>query len=106
MTQTNELLGKRIKELRNRQGLSQEQLAERVGISGKYLGEIERGQTNCSVDIIGRISKALNLEMMDLFDYQHKLNRKALLGKINSLIKNANDRELQVIIRLLKSVLE
>ena len=106
MTETNELLGKRIRELRTRQGLSQEQLAEQVGMSSKYLGEIERGQVNSSVDIAGRISKALDLELTDLFDYQHGLTRKVLLGKINSLIKSASDKELQVIFRLLKSVLE
>ena len=106
MEAVNELLGKRIRALRKQKGLSQEQLAERVGMSSKYLGEIERGQVNCSVDIVERISKALDLELTDLFDYQHKQNRKALLKKTNALIQNANDKELQLIFRILKSVLK
>jgi transcriptional regulator with XRE-family HTH domain len=48
MAATHELLGKRIRALRKQKGMSQEQLAEQVGMSGKYLGEIERGQVNCS----------------------------------------------------------
>ena len=86
--------------------MSQEQLAEQVGMSGKYLGEIERGQVNCSVDIVERIAKALDLELADLFDYQHEQNRKSLLKKINSLIKDVNDKELQMIYRILKSVIK
>ena len=105
METANILLGKRIRALRKQQGLSQEQLAEQVGMSGKYLGEIERGQVNCSVDIVERIAKALDLELIDLFDYQHETNRKALAKKINSLIKDANDKELRWIYRILKSIL-
>jgi hypothetical protein len=55
---------------------------------------------------VERISKALQLELADLFDYQHELTRKALLKKINSLIQDATDKELQLISRILKSVLK
>ena len=82
MADTNKLLGMRIRTLRKQKVLSQEQLAERVGMSSKYLGEIERGQVNFSVDIAEKISKAFGIELTDLFDYQHELNRKVLFRKI------------------------
>jgi predicted transcriptional regulator len=40
-------------------GLSQEQLAERAGLSTKYLGRIERGQVNASLDTLERVVSAL-----------------------------------------------
>lgn len=104
MTKTNQLLGKRIRVLRKQRNLSQEQLAEKVGMSSKYLGEIERGQVNFTVDIAERISEALDIELTELFDFQHELDRKSLLKKVNSLIHNASDDELQLIFRLVKTV--
>ena len=106
MIDTNKLLGKRIRSLRKKNGLSQEQLAERVNMSSKYLGEIERGQVNFSIDIAERISDTLDIELTDLFDYQHELNRKTLIKKINSLIQDANDENLQLIFRIIKSILK
>ena len=49
-------LGKRIKELRKKSSLSQDQVAEQAGISGKYLGEVERGEVNVSVVILSKIA--------------------------------------------------
>lgn len=106
MADTNKLLGKRIRALRKKDGLSQEQLAEKVNMSSKYLGEIERGQVNFSIDIAERISNALDIELTDLFDYQHELDRKTLMKKINSLIQDASDENLQLIFRIIKSILK
>ena len=106
MIETNKLLGKRIRALRKKNGLSQEQLAERVNMSSKYLGEIERGQVNFSIDIAERISNALDIELTDLFDYHHELDRKNLMKKINFLIQDASDKNLQLIFRIIKSILK
>jgi XRE family aerobic/anaerobic benzoate catabolism transcriptional regulator len=39
-------VGKRIEALRRKKGLTQEKLAEQVGLSMKHIGEIERGRVN------------------------------------------------------------
>lgn len=46
---TQELLGRRVKELRKRKALTQEQLAERAGLDVKFVGSIERGTENPSI---------------------------------------------------------
>ena len=46
--------------------LSQEQLGERAGVSYKFLGEVERGQGNPTVDTLARIAGALDVEVADL----------------------------------------
>jgi transcriptional regulator with XRE-family HTH domain len=57
-----EEIGRRIRERRRQEGLSQEGLANHVGISRNYLSQIERGQaTNLSWQVMGRLTSALGL---------------------------------------------
>lgn len=60
-------LGARLRRLRRERNLTQEGLAERAGVSYKFLGEIERGTGNPSLDTLERVSRALNVEVTDLF---------------------------------------
>jgi transcriptional regulator with XRE-family HTH domain len=98
------LLGKRIRDLRTRKGLSQEKLGELAQVSGKYIGEIERGLANLTIDVAEKISKGLQVEMVDLFDYEHEMGNKRLKEEINSLINKTDDRELKKIFRVIKSL--
>ena len=106
MADTKLLLGKRIRYLRRLDDLSQEDLAEKAGVSHKYIGEIERGKANLTIDIAEKIAAALNIEMMDLFDYKHEVSQQELKKEINALIRNAGDDELQKIYRVIKSILK
>ncbi len=56
----------RIREERKRQGLSQEALAEKTGLHRTYIGSVERGERNVSIDNIERIAKALDVKAADL----------------------------------------
>src|SRR5262245_34041224 len=60
-------LGDNVKALRQSRGWTQEQLGERAGISYKFIGEIERGVGNPSVDYLDRLSQALEVDITDLF---------------------------------------
>lgn len=60
-------LGGALKECRTRQRLTQEQLAERSGLSYKFIGEIERGRGNPTVDTLARLAQALNVSLSALF---------------------------------------
>ena len=106
MAETKILLGKRIRTLRRINDLSQEELAEKANMSGKYVGEIERGQANITVDILEKISTALDVEISELFDFQHEMNRQELMPKIHALLKEADDQNLQIIFRIVKSILK
>jgi transcriptional regulator with XRE-family HTH domain len=61
--------GKRVRELRDKTGYSQEDLADLAGIHRTYLGGIERGERNPSLKNIQRIAKALKVPIDELFKF-------------------------------------
>lgn len=61
-------LGLQISKFRHDAHLSQEKLAERVGISPKFMGNIERGVTKPSVNTLFNIGIALELSLGDLLN--------------------------------------
>jgi transcriptional regulator with XRE-family HTH domain len=62
--------GQRIKELREKRGLTQEDLAFAIGVDRSYMGFIERGERNPTLDKIGKIAKALKVNIRELFDFR------------------------------------
>lgn len=68
------LLGLRIRALRERLKLSQEELSHRARIHTTYLSDVERGRRNIGVLNIARIAFALDLPLSELFsDFKTKL---------------------------------
>ena len=55
------LVGIRIRELRLAKGFSQEALADEAGVHRTYMGSVERGERNISLDNIVRIARALKV---------------------------------------------
>jgi transcriptional regulator with XRE-family HTH domain len=54
-------VGANIRRVRKRLGLSQEDLAERAGLHWTYVGSVERGERNVSIDNICKLAWALGL---------------------------------------------
>ncbi len=62
-------LGAKIAYLRKLKHLSQEKMAEKVDISEIYMGQIERGEANPTLDKLKAIAKVLDIEIKELFDF-------------------------------------
>jgi transcriptional regulator with XRE-family HTH domain len=60
--------GKRLKELRLAQGVSQEKLAEMAGLHRNYVGVLERAKQSASLDAICKLAAALNVRPAELLD--------------------------------------
>jgi transcriptional regulator with XRE-family HTH domain len=60
------VLGKRIRELRSKSGFSQESFADHCGLHRTYMGGIERGEHNLTIETLMTVSKGLEITMSDL----------------------------------------
>lgn len=84
-------LGKKIKEKRLERQLTQEQLAEKIGISPKSLSQIELGNNFVSAENLELICKALLITPKVLFDFDDiELNREDCIEYINNKIRYNN----------------
>jgi transcriptional regulator with XRE-family HTH domain len=61
-----EIMAMNLRRKRHDQHMTQEELAERAGLSARYVGAIERGDVSASVTVLGQIAEALGVEPGDL----------------------------------------
>lgn len=81
--------GKKIKELRQRLELTQEQFAEKIGISAKSLSQIELGKNFISAEVLESICTNMNVNPKSLFDFDYyEKNKKNLLEDIIQRVSN------------------
>ena len=88
MENVKRLIGDRIRQLRKEKGLSQEKLGYESELHCTHIGSIERGQKNFSIDTLIKVSKGLNVEVADLFNFpmppaEAKRMKKSLIEDIN-----------------------
>ena len=100
------LFGKRIKELRKNKKLTQEQLGELVGIDFKQIGNIETGTYFTTMPTLEKIAKALDVEIYELFNFNHNNSREILIENIIKMIKEASDDDLKIIYRIIGDILK
>ena len=67
-----ERFGTALQRQRNQRGISQTKLAELAGLSPKYVGEIERGEANVSIDLQERLCVALDWYPFELWVSQQE----------------------------------
>ncbi|MNW42688.1 HTH-type transcriptional regulator PuuR [compost metagenome] len=61
------LVGERIRAIRKSKGLTQLQLAELSSLDDAYIGAVERGERNFTIDTLEKIHAALQVDAADLF---------------------------------------
>lgn len=67
------ILGNNIRQIRREKDLSQEALAEFADINVTFLGKIERGQANPTIETLMKISRAFDLPVTKLFEYPQSI---------------------------------
>ena len=61
-----DIVAVRLRQARTAKGWTQEDLAERVGLSVRYIGQVERRQASPSVRVLGQLADALQMEPTEL----------------------------------------
>lgn len=99
------LFGKQIAEIRARNNLTQEQLAERIGYSTNHISKLELARTNPSFDLIVKIANALNIEEKELFNFPNpKEAKKELAKKIFYELQTLNEKDQQLVYNIIKTI--
>ena len=106
MSNLSEQLGKRISEIRKARGIKQSELAELIDIEATNLSKIERGIHLPKIDKIYKITKALNIEVRDLFDFGHIKTKDELLKDINDILNCSSVEETRFFYKILISYKE
>lgn len=103
--ETKKLIGLRVRELRRAKNMSQETLAEKVGISSKYISSIERGKENPTLDTLIGLSKSLNVDILELFNFSHEgKSKKDLKEFILNQVKGSDEERLKITAKIVKAL--
>jgi len=105
MADSAKLLGSRIRELRKQKGLTQEQLGESSNIGAQYVSLVEREGANVTLALAENIANGLQVELKDLFDFEHKADDELLRTDLKAMIDSAEGERLQQLHRVIKAVL-
>jgi transcriptional regulator with XRE-family HTH domain len=101
-------IGNRIRELRLRNHLSQEQLAFAADITTVYLGQLERNEKNPTVSVVMKISNALGIELSEFFSEKMFLHNEIdpISMQILHQLKNQDDEVKEIILQLIKQAIK
>ena len=100
-------LGKRIKGLRRAKEWSQEKLGSMAGIHFTYIGSLERGERNISLENIEKLAKALGVSVRNLFKFDEGTNNKPVdFSDITDLLEGKRPKDLKLARKILKAMFE
>jgi len=105
-TEATILIGKRIKALRLKRTMTQAAVAEASGTSSKYLGEVERGEANISIELISRIAAVLSVPMSVILENEHQRPHQELISEIVTLAPHLKEKDAQIVYRMVKMLTE
>lgn len=99
------LLGNRIKDVRKEAKMTQEQLAEKLGISTAYMSQIETGKASVNLNRLAQISFLLKTDI-GFFLTGATASNQYLIEEFNSLLSGRTLEELNLAYRVLKELLK
>ena len=67
-----EILAMNLRLLRQERDITQEELADRTGLSSRYVGSIERARVSASITVLGKLATAMGVEPWELIRHRSK----------------------------------
>lgn len=90
-------IGQRIRKYRKAHGLSQEELAEKVGISVTHMSHIETGNTKLSLPVFVKLSEILQVSSDSLLFESKQTNRNTIIEEIVGNLEECTQQQLKVL---------
>ncbi len=91
-------IGQRIRKYRKALSLSQEMLAEKIGISTTHMSHIETGNTKLSLAVLANLSLALDVSSDDILFGTATINKSTLINNLTNELSNCTSQQLNVIL--------
>lgn len=99
-----EVVGSRIRALRRAAGWTLEDLAERADLHPNFLGLLERGRKNPSIDVVSRVAVGLGVELASLVDAGELRGATELRALIRERTASMADADLRRVLRVLDAI--
>ena len=105
------LVGNRIRSLRKARGMTQEGLAELAELHSSYIGGVERGERNMSLETVEKICRALDVQAYEVFHFEledvyHDLvDKRATVEALSSVLLGRSVQEVTLILKITKEIL-
>ncbi len=102
-----QLIGARVRSIRKSKGLTQEQLADLASTSHSYIGDLERGERNVTLQSLQRISDALGVTFFELFQYGEFTGiekKNPTIWKIVELLADKEEADIQKALDVLNAL--
>jgi transcriptional regulator with XRE-family HTH domain len=100
------LIGKRIKQAREEQGITQEVLAEKLDVSNAYISKIERGKTPINLDRLSQLCVILDETPEYILSGANSHSSDYLRNEIILLLENCSPEKINLIMNIIKSIVE
>ena len=98
------IIGQRIRNYRTQKGLSQEKLAELAGCHPTYIGQLERGEKNATLESVEKIASAMDISLSELFDKLGKSGGDNIAAKCYDLVASKNEAEQKQLYKMLQEM--
>lgn len=97
-------IGRRIRKYRKACNLSQESLADRVGISTTHMSHIETANTKLSLQVLCDIANELEVGIDDIVYGSSNVSKTSIQNEISELLSSSSIRDLNIMLEVLKSI--
>lgn len=104
MSDIAKIIGQRIRNYRTQKGLSQEKLAELAGCHPTYIGQLERGEKNATLESVEKIASAMDISLSELFDKLGKSGGNNIAAKCYDLAASKNEAEQKQLYKMLQEM--
>ncbi len=104
MSDIAKIIGQRIRNYRTKKGLSQEKLAELAGCHPTYIGQLERGEKNATLESVEKIASAMDISLSELFDKLGKSGSNNIAAKCYDLVASKNEAEQKQLYKMLQEM--
>ncbi|QSX04800.1 helix-turn-helix transcriptional regulator [Sedimentibacter sp. zth1] len=105
------LLGEHIRNIRKSKNLSQEHVALCANLSPTFFGQVERGNKKPTIDTLDKIAKALDIKIIDLFDFDapqinlELKNKSKSMDAIHILLNSMDEESIEEVLKVIKAMI-